>query len=137
MLDEAGEVVARAYGPVWAGLPQTPQTAESCAYAALMRFLNGPAVLHGDCLNVVRAAQQPTQQVLSRHRPHAGIMKDVYKREGAKFAEAFVKVPAHVCKLGEEHTIQDPIARAKCALRHPGRPRCDCLSIFHRFRAPI
>ena len=111
MLDAGDEMLARAYGPVWAGLPQTPQAAEYCAYAAALQFLNGPAVLHGDCLNVVRDANRPLREALDRNRPHAGILKDTLKFENRKFAQQTVKVKAHVCELGEEARIADPVAR--------------------------
>eukprot|EP00974_Lingulodinium_polyedra_P003834 360216-Lingulodinium_polyedra.AAC.1 len=36
-------------GPVWASLPQTPQAAEHCAFAAAAQVAVGRCRVHADC----------------------------------------------------------------------------------------
>ena len=107
MLGDSGEVVARAYGPVQRSLPQTPQSAEFCAYVAATELLIGPGTLHGDCSNVVRAANLPKLQALSWRRPHAAIFKSIYKYEGRRHVQGVTKVKAHVA----EESVADPVLK--------------------------
>ena len=97
-------MAARVFGPVWRSLPQTPQVAEFCAYAAAVQLVAGKAVIFDDCSNVVRTAKLGIRQALSGRSPHAGIFKSTLQWEGRKYIEEVVKVKAHV----SEHSMVDP-----------------------------
>ena len=96
--------MAKLYGPVWRSLPQTPQVAEFCAYAAATQILAGPSTLHSDCSNVVKAANMGLHAALSWRRPNAGIVKATLKEQGRAHVAAVVKVKGHV----EEAEVGDP-----------------------------
>ena len=104
-------MVARAYGPVWDGIPKNSQAAEFCAYAAATQFLDGPTNLHIDCASVVQAASQTVRLALEKGGPHAGLVKETLKWPGARQIQSVNKVKAHQCDLGEEHKISDPDLR--------------------------
>ena len=53
-VDDEGNLLAHASGPVWRGIPQTNQGVEHCAFACAAQLLEGPVVLHGDCKGVVK-----------------------------------------------------------------------------------
>jgi hypothetical protein len=103
-LGEDGEVVAKAFGPVWRSLPQTPQAAEFCAYAAAPQLLLGPSTSYGDCSNVISAANMDVQRALSWRRPHAGIIKATLKEPGLRRVKGVLKVKTHV----NEREVEDP-----------------------------
>ena len=106
-VDEQGEILARAYGPVCAPLPQTSQAAEFVAFAAAVRLAAGPTSIFEDCSNVIRAAHADAAQTLSERRPHAGIMKDARAEPGWKHIREVAKVKAHV----KEQEVSDPLLK--------------------------
>ena len=55
-LDQEGEVAARVFGPLRRSLPQTPQVAGLCAYAAPVELAGDSVVLQVDCSNVICSA---------------------------------------------------------------------------------
>ena len=62
-------------GPVWAPIPQTPQSAEHCAYAAALQLADEHAIIVSDCKRVVAAAALPLSKRLSPNRFHAGMLR--------------------------------------------------------------
>ena len=63
-----------AMGPVWAGLPQTPQAAEHCAHAAAVQLLGGASYFFQDCSAVVMASGDSTAALHPRKK-YAGISR--------------------------------------------------------------
>lgn len=55
-INDEGHLLASGEGPVWDGLPQTPQAGEHCGYSALLQFLGAESVINGDCMGVLITA---------------------------------------------------------------------------------
>ena len=94
-VDENGAEQARLVGPVWAGLPQTAQSAEYAAWASAIQILDGPTTLYGDCLNVVNDAKKRKVDALKHNRTHAGAQHMAREDEGLKWVTDDVWVKAH------------------------------------------
>jgi len=77
-----GTVFARAWGPVWCTLPQTPQASEYVGFAASCQLVNGASRGHGDCMNVVRDASAARSVQTSARRRYAGVMRSTFGCEG-------------------------------------------------------
>ena len=106
-LGDSGDMVARVFGPVWRPLPQTPQAAEFCAYAAATELLLGPSTLYDDCSNVVAAAKKPVAEALSWRRPNAGIIKASFRHASRNHVIDVLKVKGHV----DEAAVEDPVLK--------------------------
>ena len=89
------EQQARFIGPVWAGLPQTAQSAEYAAWASAIQILDGPTTLYGDCLNVVRDAKAEAIKALRHGRMHAGAQNIARGEDAMQWVEDNVWVKAH------------------------------------------
>ncbi len=88
--------------PVPRHLPQTSQAAEHLGMAVAFEGALDPAVLAGDCSNVVNAYKEPVARALAATRKYAGLVlssfKDLSKRR--KVETRWVK--AHRTATGEE-----------------------------------
>ena len=82
-LDAASNTVtATICGLVWSSLPQTPQSAEFCAYGACRQLLEGDGVLHIDCTGVVGLVSKTLEQQLQGNHKYTGIAKQAMAFSG-------------------------------------------------------
>ena len=87
--DNMGNKVGEIRGPVWAPLPQSPQSAEYLAISATAGNMMDSIALFPDCMNVVKDFNRPFQEQLSAKRRYAGLMKEAQGHENwCKAAEA-------------------------------------------------
>ena len=87
-LDELGAERAVLQGTVSPDLPQTSQAAEHCGRAAAVQTLCGPAVLHGDCRNVVEDATKTDKVIANKKRMHAGASRYTRSLATGRFVKA-------------------------------------------------
>ena len=97
MVNPSGKAVIKVAAPVWAHLPQTPQAAEYCAYAAAAELAAHGTCVYGDCANVVRDANGPAAAAFSARKAYAGVTRagrahEIHDLQGQRLK----KVPAHV-----------------------------------------
>ena len=90
-------LLSAVFGPVWAGLPQTPAAAEHVAYNAATQFLEATTEMVIDCSAVIMHAQLPWPEKSKGSKMYAAIMADAGKKEGAAHIEAHTKVKSHQC----------------------------------------
>ncbi len=100
-LDEGAKLVKTLSTPVWNTLPQTSQSAEYAAYAALPQVLVDDTVAYGDCQGVLDlAAREPKRRYDGRKR-YAGVLLSMCKYpEGMRRIVRTIKVKAHRCIEG-------------------------------------
>ncbi len=114
-------------------LPQTPQAAEFMAFMLAFRFLQGRAVIHSDCKNVVDTVNAGFPLAMDAKRTYAGLLRDMLKWQKQRgYLEAVRKVKAHqnvsVMDDGEErrraegNAAADEHAKGATAL-HPSPPQ--------------
>ena len=103
-------------GPVWAGLPQTPQAAEYVAFAAMGQCVRGPTVAHGDCTNVVQDGLLLLHQRLLRPRgAYSRVIRSMLAYEEVRDISDIVKVPAPI-------TVTDDMDSRTCWLAKGNAP---------------
>ena len=76
--DEAASPVATATGPVWQGLPQTPQVAEHVALGVCVQLAQKPTEVWSDCDNVVKTGMWETlapQHRATAKRTYEGVVR--------------------------------------------------------------
>ena len=106
-LDRHGNTVAAVRGPVWAPLPQTPQSAEYCAMAAVPQLITRKAQVFGDCMGVVKVANLPRRSQLSHKLLYAGAFRACGSLPGASLVDDVSWVKAHVLDKMSQAEIQD------------------------------
>ena len=105
--DDEEKVIAVTYGPVPGFMPQTPQAAETPAYAAAVDRLDAPGTIYPDCKNVVDIAALPQAKALRHNRLHAWIWRSIATSVSKAFVTAVEKVKGHVAPSEVE---DDPVA---------------------------
>jgi hypothetical protein len=88
-----GQLLAAAFGPVGADLPQTSGAAELAALAAAAQFARASVTVYTDYATTVRAAADPDWQT-GRRRKLGGIVRAAKSEAGWKYLTV-VKVKAH------------------------------------------
>ena len=95
MVDDAGSVMARAYGPVWLPLPQTAPSAEWAAYSVVCQLLVDRGDLFLDCQSVINMLRKARASQLHHGHIHAGYVRASLGEVGRQHISAISKVRAH------------------------------------------
>ena len=85
LCDAEGGELAKAYGPVWRGLPQSAPCAETVAAAAIADVVGASSLGHrvvGDNLAVVNLITNPTPLPALHRLWFAGVWRSMYMRNG-------------------------------------------------------
>ena len=93
-VDHEGQLVAYLQGTVPSHLPQSSQAAEHYGRLAAVKLLEGPAVLYGDCKNVVVSARL-SGVAAQDCRMYAGMRRAAVRSHKLHHVTADVKVKAH------------------------------------------
>ena len=106
--NNSGELILKAFGPVWAPSPQTSQAGEWTGYALAGQSLNAHSDLYSDCSNVVDTHCRSVAVRLASTRQYAGASLSVL---AAGFIRSCVKVKAHLDPNAEDISEYEKFVR--------------------------
>ena len=117
-VDSEGFPRRRAWGPVWAPLPQTAISAEWCAEAVAAQMVNeAGTTLTLDCQAVLSTLKAPMSKGLSHKSKWAGVFRDSCTESGWACFSGFFKVKAHqaIADAGGDQALEASIRANECA----------------------